>query len=80
LEKYLTIGELAEHLRLRPQTIRRWVQTDGIPYRRIRASIRFRVSEIEKWVEGGGMKTGNDETDGLQVELFQNGEPEDAGE
>ena len=52
METYLTIEELAGYLKLAEQTIRRWVHDREIPYCKIRRSIRFRVSEIENWIDG----------------------------
>ena len=54
METYLTIEELADYLKLAEQTIRRWVLNRDIPYRKIRKVIRFRLSEIEKWINNGG--------------------------
>ena len=53
METYLTIEELAEYLKLTAQTIRRWVLNSEIPFHRIKKAIRFRLSEIEKWIESG---------------------------
>ena len=53
MEVYLTIEELAVMLKLSEQTIRRYVLNRVIPYRKIRTAIRFRLSEIEKWIDGG---------------------------
>jgi excisionase family DNA binding protein len=53
MEIYLTIEELAVMLKLSEQTIRRYVLNRVIPYRKIRTAIRFRLSEIEKWIDGG---------------------------
>jgi len=53
MEVYLTIEELAAMLKLAEQTIRRYVLNRTIPYRKIRKVIRFRLSEIEKWIDGG---------------------------
>jgi excisionase family DNA binding protein len=55
METYLTIEELAEYLKLAEQTIRRWVLNREIPYRKIKKVIRFRVSEVEKWIDNGGI-------------------------
>jgi excisionase family DNA binding protein len=55
VETYLTIEGLAEYLKLAEQTIRRWVLNREIPFRKIKKVIRFRVSEIEKWVDDGGI-------------------------
>jgi excisionase family DNA binding protein len=65
METYLTIDELAEYLKLAEQTIRRWVLNREIPYHKIKKVIRFRVSEIEKWIDKGGLVN----TDENAVEL-----------
>jgi len=53
METYLTIEELASHLKLAVQTIRRWVLNREIPFHKIKKVIRFRLSEIEQWIENG---------------------------
>ena len=70
METYLTIEGLAEHLKLAEQTIRRWVLNREIPFCKIRKVIRFRLSEIEKWIDSGGACTPKNRNDGLEVELF----------
>ena len=71
MEAYLTIKEIAQHLKLRPQTIRRWVQMNEIPYCRIRKNIRFRIAEIDRWVDAGGIASNSEDTTG---ELFTENE------
>jgi excisionase family DNA binding protein len=79
VETYLTIEGLAEYLKLAEQTIRRWVLNRDVPYHKIKKVIRFRLSEIEKWVDNGGMvaATGGgpatDEGECLEGELFADG-------
>jgi len=53
MEVYLTIEELAAMLKLSEQTIRRYVLNKTVPYRKIKKAVRFRLSEIEKWIDGG---------------------------
>jgi excisionase family DNA binding protein len=55
VETYLTIAELADYIKLSEQTIRRYVLNKTVPYRKIHKAVRFRVSEIEKWIDGGGL-------------------------
>jgi excisionase family DNA binding protein len=55
METYLTIAELAEYIKLSEQTVRRYVLNKTVPYRKIHKVIRFLVSEIEKWIDGGGL-------------------------
>ena len=53
METYLTIEELASHLKLAVKTIRRWLLNREIPFHKIKKVIRFRLSEIERWIENG---------------------------
>jgi excisionase family DNA binding protein len=53
MEVYLTVEELAVMLKLSEQTIRRYVLNRIIPFRKIKTAVRFRLSEIEKWISGG---------------------------
>jgi excisionase family DNA binding protein len=57
VETYLTIEELARYLKVAEQTIRRWVLNREIPFCKIKKVIRFRLSEIETWVNDGGVLT-----------------------
>ena len=54
MEAYLTIEELAQYLKVAEQTIRRWVLNREVPFCKIKKVIRFRITEIEKWVDNGG--------------------------
>ena len=51
----MTVEELAGYLKLAAQTIRRYVLNREIPYQKIRKVIRFRLFEIERWVDAGGL-------------------------
>ena len=55
METYFTIAELAEYIKLSEQTVRRYVLNKTVPYHKIQKVVRFRVSEIEKWIDGGGL-------------------------
>jgi len=55
VETYLTIEELAHYLKVAEQTIRRWVLNREIPFCKIKKVIRFRLTEIEKWVDNSGV-------------------------
>ena len=54
VETYLSIEELAKYLSVAEKTIRKWVLNENIPYRKIQKVIRFRLSEVERWIESGG--------------------------
>jgi excisionase family DNA binding protein len=81
VETYLTIAELADYIKLSEQTVRRYVLNKTVPYHKIHKAVRFRISEIEKWIDGGGLdvavKTGPE--DGREGDLFAGLETEEAG-
>jgi excisionase family DNA binding protein len=55
----MTVKDVAEYMRLSEQTIQRYVMNRGIPFHKVKKVIRFRLSEIEKWIdEGGGVCPG----------------------
>jgi excisionase family DNA binding protein len=54
VETYLSIEGLAKYLDIAEKTVRKWVLNRDIPYHKIMKVIRFRVSEIEQWVETSG--------------------------
>ena len=68
METYMTIEEMASYLKLAEQTIRRWVLNREIPYHKIKKVIRFRISEIETWINKGGYSLPEEQDAG---DLFQ---------
>jgi excisionase family DNA binding protein len=52
VETYLTIEEVAAYLKVAEKTIRKWVFNREIPFRKIHKAVRFRLSEIEMWIDG----------------------------
>ena len=50
VDEILTVNEVAEKLKVSPWTIRAWRSIGYIPYFKLRGVIRFRMSEIEKWL------------------------------
>jgi excisionase family DNA binding protein len=78
METYLTIAELAGLVKLSEQTIRRYVLNRTIPYRKIYKAVRFRLSEIETWIDGGGISADLAGPDVQAGELFAEAEGEAA--
>ena len=70
METYLTIEELADYLKLAPQSIRRWILNREIPYHKIKKVIRFRISEIEKWIDDGGYTLPDETQPDDEIALF----------
>ena len=70
METYLTIEELAHYLKVAEQTIRRWVLNREIPFCKIKKVIRFRLTEIEKWVDNSGVLSAAVEENNTSGDLF----------
>ena len=57
MESLLTVKELAAALKLTEQTIQRYVLRKEIPFHKIMRAVRFRPSEINQWIDNGGLQT-----------------------
>ncbi len=61
-EKMMIAGEVASYLRCSTSTVRRMVRRGQIPHYRFGKLVRFRLSEIERWLalhyEGSGLWRG----------------------
>jgi len=76
VETYLTIEELAHYLKVAEQTIRRWVLNRDIPFCKIKKVIRFRLTEIEKWVDNSGVLSAAVGENNTSCNLFDGTETE----
>jgi excisionase family DNA binding protein len=70
METYMTIEDVAEYLKLAQQTIRKYVLNKSIPYRKVQKSVRFRLSEIEEWIDEGGGNQPDAPVDRREGDLF----------
>lgn len=50
MEKLLTVKELSEIFQVSRSTIYEWSHTGFVPHYKLPKGIRFRMSEIEKWL------------------------------
>lgn len=50
-ERLLTADEIAEHLGFTKGTVYQKVSRGEIPYVKLGRAVRFRLSEIEEWIE-----------------------------
>jgi excisionase family DNA binding protein len=80
METYLTIEEVAAYLKLANQTIRKYVLNKTIPYRKVQKSVRFRLSEIERWIDEGGGNRPDYPADDREGDLFACLETAETGE
>ena len=53
-EKWINIDEAADHLGIRPVTLRNWIKKDkGVPAHKIGKFWKFKRSELDEWVTSG---------------------------
>ena len=71
METYLSIEGLAKHLGVSEKGIRKWVLNREIPYRKVMRLVRFRLSEIEQWIDSGGNALARGDCEGLEDGLFE---------
>ncbi|MFY9282838.1 MAG: helix-turn-helix domain-containing protein [Miniphocaeibacter sp.] len=52
-EKWSSLEDIAEHLGVSKDTIRNWIKKDAIPNYRVGKQFKFKISEVDEWVESG---------------------------
>jgi excisionase family DNA binding protein len=53
-EKWVTVDRVAAHLDVTRDSIYRWIERKGFPAHRVGRLLRFKLSEVDRWVEAGG--------------------------
>lgn len=53
IERWMSLEEIAKHLGVSKDTIRIWIKKETIPYHKIGRKYKFRISEVDAWVESG---------------------------
>lgn len=48
---YLTVAELAEKVGVSMRTVQRWIAETDIPHRRVGGIIRFKLAEVDEWMD-----------------------------
>ena len=49
-ERWLTLGEISEYLRLSDRSVRRLIAEEGLPASRVGSRLRFRRSRVDEWM------------------------------
>lgn len=53
-EQWVGVDDVARHLRVGRDSVYRWVDVRGLPAHRVGRLLRFKLSEVDVWVRGGG--------------------------
>jgi len=65
-EPWVSLEEIAEHLKVSTDTIHRWIRAKRIPVQKVGRQWRFRVSQVDEWVLAGKAGTGRDVRNGAK--------------
>jgi excisionase family DNA binding protein len=52
-DEYLTVNEIADHLKLNPQTVRNWIEQGSLPAVRIGRRVRIRRTDLDRVLAEG---------------------------
>lgn len=53
IERWQSLDEISKHLGVSKYTIRIWIKKETIPFHKIGRQYKFRLSEVDAWVESG---------------------------
>lgn len=53
IERWQSLDEISKHLGVSKDTIRIWIKKETIPFHKIGRQYKFRISEVDAWVESG---------------------------
>ena len=53
-EPWVSTKEIAEHLGVTMETVRKWIKAGTIPCSRVGKLWKFKKSEVDVWVKSGG--------------------------
>lgn len=54
-EPWVSVDDVARHLGVAKDSVYRWIETRGLPAHKIGRLWKFRLSEIDGWVEADGV-------------------------
>jgi excisionase family DNA binding protein len=52
-ERWLSLEEISKHVGCSKDTIRVWIKKDKIPFHKVGRQYKFRISEVDFWIESG---------------------------
>lgn len=53
LERWINLEEISNYIGCSKDTIRIWIKKNSIPFHKIGRQYKFKVSEIDEWIQSG---------------------------
>ena len=64
VERWLSLEEISKHVGCSKDTIRAWIKKDTIPFHKVGRQYKFRLSEVDAWIESGASADAEKENGG----------------
>jgi len=68
VEPWASVEDIAKHLGVAKDSVYRWIETKKLPARRVGRLWKFKLSEVDEWVNAGGAADRAAEDDSLTPE------------
>lgn len=60
-DRWMSVDEIAAHLRVSRDTVYLWIDNRGLPASKVGRLWKFKRDEVDEWVRGGGAEEKNSE-------------------
>lgn len=65
-ENYISIEDAAKYLNIKTVTLRKWVKDKKVPSHRIGKQWKFKISELDAWINSGESAINNKSEDAVE--------------
>ncbi len=55
-EPWVSVEDVAKHLGVARDSVYRWIESRGLPAHKVGRVWKFKLSQVDVWVEAGGAK------------------------
>lgn len=59
-EPWVSVEDVAKHLGVARDSVYRWIESRGLPAHKVGRIWKFKLSQVDAWVEAGGAKADDD--------------------
>jgi excisionase family DNA binding protein len=59
-EPWVSVEDVAKHLGVARDSVYRWIESRGLPAHKVGRIWKFKLSQVDAWVEAGGAKADED--------------------